>query len=96
MQDHLYYTELDFCQFSVHFVGPSWRYLIKRFLVWQDRSAFKQADITVLISVGHFHLVEIIEVFVDKYCINNLEEYFEDFPGKAFNVRFFKSFSPSF
>ena len=32
MQNHLHYTELDFCSFSTYLVGPSWRYLIKRFL----------------------------------------------------------------
>ena len=32
LQDRLNSTKLDWCQFSVHLVSPSWRYLIKNFL----------------------------------------------------------------
>ena len=34
----LYYTKRDFCQFSVHLAGMSWRYLMKRFLdlAWSE------------------------------------------------------------
>ena len=32
LPDYFSCTELDFCEFSIHMVGPSRRYLIKRFL----------------------------------------------------------------
>ena len=45
LQYYLYCTKSELCQFSVHLIGPSWRYLIKHFLDFmQDRSALFGAE----------------------------------------------------
>ena len=33
LQERLHYDELDFCEFSVHFVIPSLKYLIDKYLI---------------------------------------------------------------